>query len=448
MRCKFCPSCGKATVGDGRTDHCGNCGCDISSYAVMDSGEMFGKEALTGALDDNILIRSSVTRLGASGGNEGKGAGGISDSVIQRSVVTTIGAVNINRDAACPLCDNALSDENVIQRCPICSVRLCQLCAQTVEQKKQERYRGYRLDIPEGICPQCYRVETGKQKGDIDRRVNSAMSSKKREVLMRSYTDHEKEFIREGNALMDNGEYGKALAKFDSALALNRDNLLAGEGRWTSLMALSYYRETAEFVGGILKKRPDLGKVYLVLAEALHWAGNTEGAKAVLIERTMADGMDPLPWLKLGELYLAENDLGKALSLFRRSAEVDRKNRFVEPYIYLASIMVGRGEYSAGREYLGRGREIDRDNTDLGVLGREMLKLEALCRRSLSDDRKALEEAKDREGRLKLLLKVGNGYAALGDRKKAVDHFRKYLEIEPGDGNVRKRMEGLGNMGE
>ncbi|MDP6157012.1 MAG: tetratricopeptide repeat protein [Candidatus Thermoplasmatota archaeon] len=448
MDLKFCPGCGK-TTGKNYTskeviDYCGNCGADLGEYKILDRSP---QEMTTGITDDNILIRSSVNVTGTESDGSDP-VGGIRDSIIQRSVVTTIGTLNVKRDSSCPLCENSLSNYNKLVQCSTCSIRLCESCAKVVQLDRQKRYRGYRLEFPGHICAQCYRVGARERKDRIDRRITAALSAEEEIELMETYTAEERKFIAEGRMHFETGEFAKALEKFDSALSINENNLLAQEGRWTVLIVLEYYGEAVEFLEKILGSRPDLAHVHIILAEALLKSGKKDQAKAVLIRRTRTDGADPLPWLKLGEFYILEGAIQKSVSLCRKAAELDAENRFPEPYIYLASIMLENGDYRNTEMYIERGREIDHDNARLRELTNELKGMQDVCRDQLSENLSNLEEFSAVEGDNKekiagVIKEIGDGYRALGETGKADEFYRKYLDIKPGNEGVVAKLETL-----
>lgn len=495
MRVAFCPFCGKRTKtgesegrgeGSGRWEgadirFCGGCGEDISHLHVGDPLRGDPGGIATGAVSDNVIVRSKVlgvtgARAGAgdtaeagtsaetgNAGDAGKapesgnatgaaraigGGGGIKDSVIQRSVVTSIGSVNIRKGAACPLCGNALTDENRLTRCSECSVQVCGICLSRVKRGK-ERYRGYRLELPSGLCPQCYAMKRKKLKAGIDERVWAALSGNGREEELReSYDQTESELLRQGEETLMEGDFDKALDLFDRVLDINSNNLHAARGKWSALIELDCHRQAAEVLEATKGKYPWFTGAYVVLGEVYYRLGEADRAKAVLIKRLKETGDRPALLIKLGEIYLEEGDLGKAAPVFKRASAADRDRAFVEPRLYLASILLESGDYKGASEQIKEGRKIDADDQDLAALSRELLTLSRVCLDTIRRSKEKLEGETDEGARLRYLREIGDGLASLGQREKAAEYYGRYLEAEPGDEGVRKKLRSLEDVGE
>ncbi len=461
MAYKFCPFCG-ITVGTAKIDrkekkknsermirHCPGCGEDLLELHL--SPGYSGKEAVKADLfSDNIIQRSRVVGISMTPSEDpedrdtgrnvkpDQAAGGISDSIIQRSVVTSIGSINISKDAMCPLCGNALSDRNILKDCPRCSINVCGLCRSRSHDERQKRYRGYRLDHTEGLCPQCNRIETTELKKDIEDKITKGSSYlKKMEEMIADYTQEEKELLSSGNGLVSKGDLQSALEVFGTLLDINENNIGGLEGKWSILMELGYFRKAVEVIEESLKSYPWITGAHVSLGEAFFRLGEEDKAKAVLIKALDVEGVEKeVILIKIGELYLLMNQPGRAASVLERSLtltrDVDNK-RFVEPYIYLASIYLGNGDYLKAREYITEGRKIDRDNPDLLKVLEDLSDLWRACLESVRHSRDNLKQETDEKSRIRNLRIIISGLLSMGKKAKAQRYAKELADISPGD---------------
>jgi tetratricopeptide (TPR) repeat protein len=93
-----------------------------------------------------------------------------------------------------------------------------------------------------------------------------------------------KEFINEGVALHDKGEYNNALLQYDQALRLEPANYMAMYEKSYSLMALKRYDDATDLLKKVLKdsKDPDIRKLcYVNYGSILDYQG--EGKKSIKI---------------------------------------------------------------------------------------------------------------------------------------------------------------------
>jgi tetratricopeptide (TPR) repeat protein len=93
--------------------------------------------------------------------------------------------------------------------------------------------------------------------------------------------------VGEGVQRHDKGDYVGAIAKYDQALALDKDNLLAMAEKGVSLMAMKRYKEAIDICRDAVAKHPGnefLTTVYVTIGNALDEQGKSDEALAAYDE--------------------------------------------------------------------------------------------------------------------------------------------------------------------
>jgi tetratricopeptide (TPR) repeat protein len=288
------------------------------------------------------------------------------------------------------------------------NAKFCTECGAKVEREPVCSNCGVKLTAGAKFCLECgtpvkntakpvFCAECGAKAGAVNRDVvtRNTSSDKAENPRVREHIDKAEELVGEE-------KYGKAIAEYTRALAIEPENTKTLIGRGEAYSGASEYG----------KARTDFQKA-VHLAEA----GNDTG--------TMAEAYDDL-----GDTYYSEKKYKKAIEFYEEAIALDDKEAFY--YIHCGEAYLLDGDEDEAEEYFERAIELDPETSDV-VTTEYWIHGFRYYREEKYD--KAIEFYKkaisldDKDAHY--YQSCGNAYLADGNEDEAEEYFERAIELDP-----------------
>jgi len=245
------------------------------------------------------------------------------------------------------------------------------------------------------------------------------------------------QLIIEGINLRKEKQYENAMAKFEEALKLTGKSArvwhLIGETfqiKGEMKKAEKYFQEAA-------KNNPLYVKVHHSLGELYQKTGEDEKAFVALEKAIKISPNNVFRQIALGKIYLTKGKIKEAGKVFKKALQVGSKDALVQKTIgeiYLEEGHIGKAA-SAFKESLNLKKEVAVYKLLGIVLERSGKAFEAI-----SEFNKALLIDPDDAA---LYFNIGRAYFESNEKKKALQFFKKTLEVDPGFKDAKNILEQL-----
>lgn len=246
-----------------------------------------------------------------------------------------------------------------------------------------------------------------------------------------------REYTDQADALIENGEYAKALETLDVAENSGEDMRLVHRSRGIADMGLSDYEAAeTEFVQSLSSNKGyvremDLDTSYY-LAISQYRLGKVKDANATYSAILALYPKESDAYYLRGRTYLALQDNDNAKSDFDKAIRISPDDP--DLYIQIYEALSEAGLSDDGQRYLKNAMEL---NTKLSYFQKGRL---YYCMGEYDKAKQSLEAAVTEGGDSQASLYLGRTYEALGDMNYAASLYREYLETDPGNAQVLNQL--------
>ncbi|HBB60056.1 MAG TPA: hypothetical protein DIS68_04580 [Lachnospiraceae bacterium] len=246
-----------------------------------------------------------------------------------------------------------------------------------------------------------------------------------------------REYTDQADALIENGEYAKALETLDVAENSGEDMRLVHRSRGIADMGLSDYEAAeTEFVQSLSSNKGyvremDLDTSYY-LAISQYRLGKVKDANATYSAILALYPKESDAYYLRGRTYLALQDNDNAKSDFDKAIRISPDDP--DLYIQIYEALSEAGLSDDGQRYLKNAMEL---NTKLSYFQKGRL---YYCMEEYDKAKQSLEAAVTEGGDSQASLYLGRTYEALGDMNYAASLYREYLETDPGNAQVLNQL--------
>ncbi len=243
---------------------------------------------------------------------------------------------------------------------------------------------------------------------------------------------HEEKGVKEAFALIETGEYKKAMAKLDEAEKNGEDAQLVLRGKGIASMGLSDYEGAVGYLEKALSESDGhvTGLEYDIseyLAVAQYRSGDKEGAEETCSAVLDLDNGNAQVYYLRGKAELGLGKKESAVDDF--NAAIAARSKDPDLYINIYESMRNAGYEEEGNSYLKSAMEL----TSLNNYQKGRL---YFWRGEYESARDCLETAQKEGGRPEVVLYLGRTYEALGDTSYAAQLYRNYIKENPGDAGI------------
>ncbi len=245
------------------------------------------------------------------------------------------------------------------------------------------------------------------------------------------------QLIKEGIDLRKEKQYENAIAKFEEALKLTGKSSRIWHLIGETFQIQGEMKKAEKYFQEAVKNNPLYIKVHHSLGELYQKTGEEEKAFVALEKAAKISPNNVFRQIALGKIYLAKGKIKEADKVFKKAIQVGSKDALVQKTIGEIYLEEGHTDKAASafKESLNLKKEVAVYKL-LGIV----LEQSGKAFEAISEFNKALLIDPDDAA---LYFNIGRAYIESNEKKKALQFFKKTLELDPGFKDAKIILEQL-----